>query len=96
VDVVALGSDGTIAARLITNLAYPNAAKDPLVLAPGSYMVAVVPTGASAPVLPSAFGVKIDATAGQVATVLAIGCLDATKAPCLGGSPFTFKVLSDN
>lgn len=89
VDVVVL-SGGAIAARPVTNLAYPNATPTSLQLDPGTYTLAVVPTGASAPVLPTAAGVPVTLAAGDVATVVAIGALAAP-----GAQPFQFKVLDD-
>jgi hypothetical protein len=89
VDVVVL-SGGTIAARPVTNLTYPNATAAPLQLDPGTYTLAVVPTGASTPVLPTAAGVPVTLAAGNVATIVAIGALAAP-----GAQPFQFKVLDD-
>lgn len=96
VDVVALGSGGAIAATLVTDLSYPNATQADLEVAPGTYSLAVVPTGTTSPVLPTAAGVSVTLTAGQVATVAAIGCLNTTSGPCINGSPFALAVLSDN
>jgi len=96
VDVVALGSGGAIAATLVSDLSYPNATTADLEVAPGSYTVAVVPTGTSSPVLPTAAGVSLELTAGEIVTVVAVGCLDTTSGPCANGSPFALKVLSDN
>lgn len=90
VDVVVLGAGGAIAARPVTNLSYPNATASSLQLDPGTYTLAVVPTGASTPVLPSAAGVPVTLAAGDVATVVAIGALAAP-----GAQPFQFKVLND-
>lgn len=90
VDVVVLGSGGAIAARPVTNLSYTNATASSLQLDPGTYTLAVVPTGASTPVLPSAAGVPVTLAAGDVATVVAIGALTTT-----GAQPFQFKVLDD-
>ena len=89
VDVVVLAG-GAIAARPVTDLAYPNATAAPLQLDPGTYTLAVVPTGASAPVLPTTDGVQVTLAAGDVATVVAIGALAAP-----GAQPFQFKVLDD-
>jgi hypothetical protein len=89
VDVVVLAGN-TIAARPVTNLSYPNATSTSLELDPGTYTLAVVPTGASAPVLPTADGVPVTLAAGDVATVVAIGALAAP-----GAQPFQFKVLDD-
>ena len=96
VDVVALGSGGAIAATLVSNLSYSNATPADLQVAPGSYTLAVVPTGTTAPALPSAAGVTVSLTAGEIVTVAAIGCLNTVTGPCAGGSPFAFKVLADN
>jgi hypothetical protein len=89
VDVVVL-SGGAIAARPVTNLAYPNATATSLQLDPATYTLAVVPTGASTPVLPTAAGVPVTLAAGDVVTVVAIGALAAP-----GAQPFQFKVLND-
>lgn len=89
VDVVVL-SGTTIAARPVTNLAFPNATTTSLQLDPGTYTLAVVPTGASTPVLPSAAGVPVTLAAGDVKTIVAIGALGGAPLP-----PFTFKVLDD-
>jgi hypothetical protein len=96
VDVVALAADGSIAATLVTNLAYPSGTSTSLQVAPGDYALAVVPTGASAPVLPTAAGVPVTLSAGQVLTIAAVGCLTTGSGPCAGGQPFAFKVLTDN
>lgn len=91
VDVVALNSSGAIVTpRLITNLSYPNATSTALSLDPGTYTLAVVPTGASTPVLPTSAGVPVTLAAGDVATVVAIGALNTAN-----GQPFQFKVLND-
>jgi hypothetical protein len=89
VDVVVL-SGGAIAARPVTNLAYPNATATALALDPGTYTLAVVPTGATTPVLPSAAGVPVTLAAGDVVTIAAVGALSAS-----GAAPFQFKVLND-
>lgn len=95
VDVVTLGTGGAITGRPVTNLAFPNATSTPLLLPPGTYTLAVVPTGASSPVLPTAAGVTVTLTAGQVATIGAVGCLTTTSGPCNNGQPFAFNVLND-
>jgi hypothetical protein len=96
VDVVALGSGGTISATLVSDLAYPTATATDLEVAPGSYTLAVVPTGQTAPVLPTAVGVPVTLSAGQIVTVAAIGCLNTASGPCANGQPFALKVLHDN
>lgn len=95
VDVVAL-SGGNIAATLVSNLAYPNATATSLQVAPGAYTLAVVPHGATTPILPSSAGVNVTLTSGQVLTVAAVGCLNTTTGACSGGQPFAFTVLTDN
>lgn len=89
VDVVVLAS-GAIAARPVTNIAFPNATATPLELDPGTYTLAVVPTGLAAPILPTAAGVTVTLAAGDVKTIVAIGAL-ATA----GAQPFQLKVLDD-
>lgn len=93
VDLVTL-VNGAIAQRLVTNLSYLNATSTPLTLAPGSYTVALVPTGATTPLLPSATGVSLTLAAGDVRTVAAVGALapNATTPP---GQPLQLKVLND-
>ena len=73
VDLVTLNG-GVIAQRLVTNLAYADATATPLTLAPGDYTLAVVPTGASMPLLPAG-GVPVTFAAGDVQTVVAVGAL---------------------
>jgi hypothetical protein len=89
VDVVVLAS-GTIAARAVTNLAYGSATANPLQLDPGTYTLAVVPTGASTPVLPIAAGVTVTFAAGDVKTIAAVGALSPTN-----GQSFRFVALDD-
>jgi len=89
VDVVVLAA-GVIAARPVTNLSFPNATSTSLQLDPGTYTLAVVPTGAATPLLPSAAGVPVTLVAGDVKTVVAIGAL-ATA----GAQPFQLKVIDD-
>jgi hypothetical protein len=96
VDIVALNSSGGIAATLVTDLSYPNATATDLEIAPGSYTLAVVPTGASTPVLPTPAGVTVTLNAGQVVTVAAVGCLNTSSGPCANGQPFSLKLLADN
>lgn len=96
VDVVALGNGGAITATLVKNLAYPNATPNDLQVAPDTYTLAVVPTGMTAPVLPTAAGATLTLKAGEIVTIAAVGCLNTTAGSCTGGSPFAFKVLSDN
>jgi hypothetical protein len=89
VDVVVL-ANGAIAARPVTNIAFPNATSTPLELDPGTYTLGIVPTGATTPVLPTAAGVGVTLAAGDVKTIVAIGTL-ATP----GAQPFQLKVLDD-
>jgi hypothetical protein len=89
VDVVVLAG-GAIAARPVTNLAYPTATATSLQLDPGTYTLAVVPAGASTPVLPTAVGVPVTLAAGDVKTIAAVGALNATN-----GQSFRFVVLDD-
>jgi len=94
VDVVVLNA-GAIAARPVTNLAFPNATTRALELDPGSYTLAVVPTGASSPILPTAAGATVQLNAGDVLSIAAVGCLNTTSGACAGGGGFQFKVLDD-
>jgi hypothetical protein len=94
VDVVVL-DNGAIAARVVTNLAFPDSTPTALELDPGSYTLAVVPTGASTPILPTAAGATVQLNAGDVLSIAAVGCLDTTTGICAGGGAFQFKVLND-
>ena len=94
VDVVVL-NNGAIAARVVTNLAFPDATPAALELDPGSYTLAVVPTGASTPILPTAAGATVQLNAGDVLSIAAVGCLNTTTGICAGGGTFQFKVLND-
>jgi hypothetical protein len=89
VDVVVL-ANGAIAARPVINLGFPNATAAPLELDPGAYVLGIVPTGATTPVLPTAAGVSVTLAAGDVKTIVAIGTLAAP-----GAQPFQLKVLDD-
>jgi hypothetical protein len=89
VDVVVL-ANGAIAARPVTNISFPNATTQPLELDPGTYVLGIVPTGATTPILPTAAGVSVSLAAGEVKTIVAIGALATT-----GAQPFQLKVLDD-
>ncbi len=101
VDVVVLDATGAVALRPVTNLAFPDATGY-LDLAPGTYRVAVVPAGASTPLLPAASrpgalaGVSLTLAQGDVTTALAVGCLNAASGPCAGGGQFQIIALEDN
>jgi hypothetical protein len=89
VDVVVLNG-GAIAARPVTNLAFPNATAAPLTLPPGTYTLGVTATGGTT-VVASA---SVTLAAGDVTTIAAVGCLAAAGA-CAGGQLFQFKLLDD-
>jgi hypothetical protein len=89
VDVVVL-SGGSIAARPVQNLAFPDATASSLTLPPGTYLVGVTPAGQDTVVAQQEFTLG----AGDVVTIAAVGCLSTTGA-CAGGQPFQFKVLDD-
>lgn len=93
VDIVVLVA-GVITQRPVTNLAYANATTTPLTLPPGTYTLAVVPTGATSPLLPSAAGVDVTLSAGDVKTIVAIGAL-APNATNPASQPFSLRVLDD-
>lgn len=95
VDVVAL-SGNAIAATLVSNLSYPNATAQDLVVDPNTYTLAVVPHGASSPLLPSSSGVTLSLKAGDVVTVAAVGCVSPGVAPCTAGQGFALVSLRDN
>jgi hypothetical protein len=94
VDVVVLAG-GVIASRPVTSLAFPNATATSLQLDPGSYTLAVVPAGASTPVLPGPAGVTVQLNAGDAVSIAAVGCLQTASGPCARGQAFQFKVLDD-
>lgn len=89
VDVVVLNG-GAIAARPVTNLAFPNATATSLTLAPGTYTLGVTAAGGTAIVASQDFTLA----AGSVVTVAAVGCL-STSGACAGGQPFQFKTLDN-
>jgi len=89
VDVVVLNG-GAIAARPVTNLAFPNATAMSLTLAPGTYTLGVTAAGGTAIVASHNFTLA----AGSVVTVAAVGCL-STSGACAGGQPFQFKTLDN-
>ncbi|MFM9882609.1 MAG: DUF4397 domain-containing protein [Burkholderiales bacterium] len=101
VDVVVLDGAGAVTLRPVTGLAFPNATGY-LDLAPGTYRVAVVPAGASTPLLPAAAnpgapaGVSLTLAPGDVTTALAVGCLNAAAGPCAGGNHFQIIALEGN
>jgi len=102
VDVVVLDASGGIAARVVRGLAFPDATATYLDLAPGTYRVAVVPAGASTPLLPAAThaagtpGVDLTLAAGDITSALAVGCLDVAAGACAGGAPFRIIALASN
>lgn len=102
VDVVVLDATGAIALRPVVNLSFPNATAGYLDLAPATYRVAVVPTGASTPLLPAAShagglaGVDLTLAAGDITTALAIGCLNTSSGACTGGRTFQITALEFN
>jgi hypothetical protein len=95
VDLVTVGAGGAVATvnGATNNLSFPNASAGYLSLPAGTLSVAVVPAGATTPVLPTAAGVPLTLQAGRIYTVAATGCL--TPANC-GGNGFAFTVLTDN
>jgi hypothetical protein len=93
VDVVTV-SGGVIGQRLVLNLAYANATSTPLTLAPGTYTLAIVPTGANTPLLPTATGVTVTLAAEDVKTIVAVGAL-APMAINPPAQPIQLRVLDD-
>ncbi len=96
VDVVLLNSSGAISGQpLSPNLAYLGATQY-IPMLPGSYTLALVPTGTDLPVLPASTGYALSPTAGSVYTLVISGCrfpgsgVCATSASALG-----FKLLQD-
>ncbi|HUN92947.1 MAG TPA: DUF4397 domain-containing protein [Burkholderiaceae bacterium] len=84
-DLVALTSTGTIAQRIAVNLTYP-AASAYVTLPPGTYALAVVATGADAPLLPNSTGVSLSLSAGDVYTAVVYGCQSPGAGVCAGGT----------
>jgi hypothetical protein len=78
-------SPATITQRWVPNLAYPGASAS-VSLPPGSYTVAVVPTGLATPLLPSSTGQVISATAGSITTVFVSGCRYPGNGVCPSGA----------
>jgi hypothetical protein len=85
----------TIGQRIIVSLPYAGAS--PYASLPaGSYTLAVVPTGASTPVLPTSAGTAIVLTAGTVNTLVVAGCQTPGGVTCPGvTTPLQFVPLSD-
>jgi len=84
VDLVLLDTSGTspvIVRRLAVNLAYTGAST-PIVLAPGSYAVALVPTGLDAPLLPSSAGAVLSVSDGGVYSLVIAGCRTPASGTC--------------
>jgi hypothetical protein len=76
VDLVPLtisGGTTTVGQTIINSLGYAGASPY-ATLAPGTYTLAVVPTGSQAPLLPSNAGVSVVLTANTVTTLVVAGC----------------------
>lgn len=63
----------TVGQTIIRNLAYAGASPYASV-APGSYTLALVPTGTQTPLLPTSAGVPVSLTANTVTTLVVAGC----------------------
>lgn len=99
IDLVPLtvsGGTTTVGPNIIRNLAYAGASTYATV-APGSYTLAVVPTGAQTPVLPSIAGIPVVLTANTVTTLVVAGCQNPLSGAACATSttPLTFVQLND-
>jgi len=76
----------TIGQRLLVN--QPYAATSPLyvTLAPGTYTLAAVASGAATPLLPSSTGLTVTLTANTVNTLVLAGCQTPGSGICSGGT----------
>jgi hypothetical protein len=99
VDVVVLDVSGTtpvISGRLVADLAYAGASAN-LSLTAGSYTIALVPTGADTPLLPTSGGLALNLTAGTVSTLVVEGCEYPGSGICGAGSTaLQLATLQDN
>jgi|GEM_PF-809480 len=96
VDVVRVSNDGsttTVSGPLVPNLAYLGASSY-VVLAPGTYNLALVPTGVQSPILPAGTaGTSVSLAAGAIQTVIIYGCQSPGGGICAGSSaPLTLGV----
>lgn len=96
VDVVQVtdnGSGTTVAGPLVPNLAYLGVSSY-VVLSPGTYNLALVPTGVQAPILPSGTtGTAVSLSAGSIQTVIIYGCQQPGSGICAASStPLTLGV----
>jgi hypothetical protein len=99
VDVVELdvsGATPVISGRLVVNLAYTGASAY-LSLPPGSYTIALVPTGLDVPLLPASGSLQLNLSAGTVNTLVADGCMNPGSGIC-GSSSAALQLvpLQDN
>jgi len=100
IDLVPLTISGgitTLGQTIIRNLSYAGASAYAS-LAPGSYTLAVVPTGQQIPLLPASSGVPVTLTANTVTTLVIAGCQHpASGTVCAASSaiPLQFFQLTD-
>jgi hypothetical protein len=98
IDLVTLTTSNaitTVGQRIIVSLPYAGASPYAS-LPPGSYTLAVVPTGTVTPVLPASAGVAVSLTAGAVTTLVVAGCQHPGAIACPGAStPLQFVQLND-
>lgn len=96
VDLVSLDANGAIVRRLAVDLAYPAASASYATIVPGTYRLAAVASGMDAPLLPSATGVTLTATAGGIYSVFVDGCNVPGSAACAGAAtPLGLAVVTD-
>lgn len=95
VDLVSLSGTGVISSTLIGNLAYAGASTYATV-APGTYTLAIVPTGATTPLLPTSTGVALALAANTIYTLVVAGCENPGTTNCPGATtPLQFVQLTD-
>jgi hypothetical protein len=98
VDLVTLVTTNSITTpgqTIIGNLPYAGASTY-ATLAPGSYTLAVVPTGATTPIFPTSAGVAVNLTADTVTTLVVAGCQHPGSGICAAAAtPLQFVQLTD-
>jgi hypothetical protein len=98
VDLVTLTTTGSVISigrRLIVSQPYAGASLY-ATLAPGTYTVAVVPSGNNTPVLPSSAGTALTLTAGTITTLVLDGCQTPGSGICATATtPLQFMPFTD-
>ena len=89
------GANPVITQRWVPNLAYPGASAY-VSVAPGTYTIAVVPTGVDTPLLPASAGQSVTVAAGGTVTVFLAGCRYPGTGVCgVGSQGLSLNAVSD-